>query len=151
LNVVGVDNLPIIQGDLQRLKQAFSNVIQNAIKFTPNNGHIQISGYLLTNPENPGEQAVEVIVTDTGIGIASEELERIFDAFYGAGDPNLHSTGDFKFKGGGPGLGLTITRGIIDAHGGRVWAESPGHDETHFPGSKFHLLLPVNPPTPPLA
>jgi signal transduction histidine kinase len=151
VNIVGVDNLPTIQGDLQRLKQAFSNVIQNAIKYTPNGGHIQISGYLLTNPENPEEQAVEIIIADTGIGIEPAELERIFDAFYGAGDPNLHSTGDFKFKGGGPGLGLTITRGIIDAHGGRVWAESPGYDETHYPGSKFHILIPVNPPTPPLA
>ena len=55
----------------------------------------------------------------------------------------LHSTGDTKFKGAGPGLGLTIARGIVEAHGGRIWAESPGHDEEKCPGSKFYVLLPI--------
>ena len=55
----------------------------------------------------------------------------------------LHSSGATKFKGGGPGLGLSIARGAIAAHGGDVWVESPGHDEKKFPGSRFCVQLPL--------
>ena len=55
----------------------------------------------------------------------------------------LHSSGKTKFKGGGPGLGLSIVRGIIQAHGGQVWVESSHQDEEKLPGSQFHVLLPV--------
>jgi len=48
-----------------------------------------------------------------------------------------------KFKGAGPGLGLPIAKGLVEAHGGRLWVESPGHDEVNCPGSTFHMLLPV--------
>jgi signal transduction histidine kinase len=90
------------------------------------------------------ERYVEVIVADTGIGIAPDELERIFEKFYRVGNVLLHSTGETKFKGAGPGLGLTIARGIVEAHDGRIWAESSGHDEEHCPGSRFHVLLPIH-------
>jgi signal transduction histidine kinase len=93
--------------------------------------------------EKTGERFIEIVIADTGIGIASDDLERIFEKFYRVGNVLLHSTGDTKFKGAGPGLGLTIARGIVEAHGGRIWAESPGHDEEHCPGSKFHVLLPI--------
>ncbi|RPJ43394.1 MAG: sensor histidine kinase, partial [Chloroflexi bacterium] len=93
--------------------------------------------------DTTGERYIEVVIADTGIGIAADDLERIFEKFYRVGNVLLHSTGDTKFKGAGPGLGLTIARGIIEAHGGRIWAESPGHDEEHCPGSKFHVLLPI--------
>ena len=59
------------------------------------------------------------------------------------GKSTLHSSGKVKFKGAGPGLGLPIARGLAEAHGGRLWAESPGHDEVNCPGSTFHLLLPI--------
>jgi signal transduction histidine kinase len=99
-----------------------------------------------------GECSIEIVIADTGIGIASDDLERIFEKFYRVGNVQLHSTGDTKFKGAGPGLGLTIARGIIEAHAGRIWAESPGQDEEHCPGSRFHVLLPIhsqiNPPGP---
>ncbi len=91
-----------------------------------------------------GERYVEVVIADTGIGIASDELDRIFEKFYRVGNVLLHSTGDTKFKGAGPGLGLTIARGIVEAHDGRIWAESPGHDEEACPGAKFHVLLPIS-------
>ncbi|MCX6065282.1 MAG: ATP-binding protein, partial [Chloroflexi bacterium] len=55
----------------------------------------------------------------------------------------LHSSGKTKFKGGGPGLGLPITKGIIEAHGGSIWVESEGCDEATCPGSTFHILLPL--------
>jgi len=56
---------------------------------------------------------------------------------------DLHSSGKTKFKGGGPGLGLPITRGIIEAHGGSIWVESEGYDEITCPGTTFHILLPT--------
>jgi signal transduction histidine kinase len=89
--------------------QVFSNLIQNAIKFTPDGGHIRITGRQVEPPT--GEEAgaglsVEVIVEDNGIGIAAEDLERIFQKFYRVGNVLLHSSGDTKFKGAGPGLGL---------------------------------------------
>jgi signal transduction histidine kinase len=89
---------------------------------------------------------VEVTIRDTGIGIDPEDRELIFEKFYRVGSPDLHSTGSIKFKGAGPGLGLPIARGVIQAHGGKVWVESTGHDEVSFPGSTFHILLPASEP-----
>ena len=57
----------------------------------------------------------------------------------------LHSSGKTTFKGGGPGLGLALVRGVARAHGGKVWVESAGHDEVNFTGSTFYLLLPLAP------
>ena len=144
LSVEGISNLPLIAGDFYRLRQALSHLIQNAIKFTPDGGRIRITG-LMRPWTLPQEQAIELVVADTGIGIDPEELERIFEKFYRIGNVLLHSTGKTKFKGAGPGLGLTVARGIIEAHGGRIWAESPGCDEQTCPGSEFHIVLPVHP------
>ena len=86
---------------------------------------------------------LDLQVIDSGIGIASEDQNRIFDKFSGLGSVALHSTGKYKFKGGGPGLGLAITRGIIEAHDGQIWVESDGYDEDACPGSTFHILIPL--------
>jgi signal transduction histidine kinase len=59
----------------------------------------------------------------------------------------LHSSGKTSFKGGGPGLGLAIVRGVARAHGGKVWVESSRHDEVNFPGSTFYLQFPIDSPT----
>lgn len=123
-------------GDGERLLQAFRNVITNAIKYTPDGGNIIIDGRLL-----PG--FIEITVADTGIGIDPEFHARIFEKFGRLGDVSLHSTGKTKFKGGGPGLGLPITKGVIEAHGGAIWVESEGYDEVRCPGSTFHILLPI--------
>jgi len=129
-------DLPLIEGDGQRLHQAFWNIISNAIKYTPDGGRINIKGHGI-------EDMVHISVKDTGVGIPPEETERIFNRFYVLEDTQLHHTSKTALKGGGLGLGLTVTRGIIEAHGGRVWAESEGYDEEKLPGSTFHVLLPL--------
>lgn len=126
----------MIYGDGERLLQAFRNVIANAIKYTPDGGTITVDGRLL-----PG--FIEMTVSDTGIGIEPENHIHIFEKFAHIGDVSLHSSSKIKFKGGGPGLGLPITKGIIDAHGGAIWVESEGQDEIRCPGSTFHILLPI--------
>lgn len=67
----------------------------------------------------------------------------MFEKFGRLGETSLHSSGKTKFKGGGPGLGLPITKGIIEAHGGAIWIESEGRDEIRCPGTTFHILLPL--------
>jgi signal transduction histidine kinase len=141
LTVTGLDDLPPITADPDLLLKVFYHVCMNAIKYTPDGGQIAISGQLIQ--ENPAAPEIEIIVSDTGIGIAAEHLELIFEKFFQIGEVSSHSSGKTKFKGGGPGLGLAIARGIILAHQGRIWAESPGHDETTYPGSKFYVRLPV--------
>ncbi|HMU93629.1 MAG TPA: HAMP domain-containing sensor histidine kinase [Anaerolineales bacterium] len=126
----------MIYGDSERLYQALYNVASNAIKYTPDHGTITIEGRLL-----PG--FIEITIKDTGIGISPENQSRIFEKFGQLGRTDLHSSGKTKFKGGGPGLGLPITRGIIEAHGGTIWVESEGYDEEKLKGSTFHILLPT--------
>lgn len=122
--------------DSVRITQAMRNVINNAIKYTPDNGRINIDGRTL-----PG--FIEVTVTDTGIGISPENQAIIFEKFGQLGSVGLHSSGKTKFKGGGPGLGLPIAKGILEAHGGSIWVESEGYDEKKCPGSIFHILIPA--------
>jgi signal transduction histidine kinase len=125
-----------IYADPERIYQAMYHVLTNAIKYTPDKGKILVDGRTL-----PG--FIEVTIKDTGIGISPEYQGTIFEKFSQLGRTNLHSSGKTKYKGGGPGLGLPITRGILEAHGGSIWVESPGFDEKTFPGSTFHLLLPM--------
>ena len=122
--------------DSERVYQALYNVLVNAIKYTPNKGKITIDGRTL-----PG--FIEIKIKDSGIGIDPEHQSTIFEKFAQIGRPNLHSSGKIKFKGGGPGLGLPIARGIVEAHGGTIWVESVGYDEKKFPGSTFHILIPI--------
>lgn len=136
-------DLPAIQADMQRMVQAVSNIIVNAIKFTPDNGNIIISGK--TEVQNKADYIL-IIIKDTGVGIHNHDLDLIFQKFYRGFDPQLHSTGTYKFMGAGPGLGTTIAKGIIEGHGGKIWAESSGHDMKTLPGTTFYISMPVNPP-----
>lgn len=86
---------------------------------------------------------IETIITDTGIGIDFDDQMIIFEKFSKVGSIALHSSSKTKYKGGGPGLGLHIAKGIIELHNGSIWVESPGYDEENLPGSKFHILLPI--------
>jgi signal transduction histidine kinase len=137
--------------DSQRLYQVLNHIIGNSIKYTPDGGTITISGRMLGTDPDTGLDFVQVSIADTGIGIALEDQERIFDKFYGVKEPLRHSSSRSKFKGGGPGLGLAVAKGIIDAHGGKIWVESPGYDEQRCPGCTFHFVLPLRkePPSPP--
>jgi len=149
VNVGDLAKLPQVEVDPRRLHQALTHLLNNAIKYTPNGGEVFIEGRVLpdktSNGEGMGDEDlfVELTFRDTGIGIAPEDRERIFEKFYRVGKSALHSSGKVKFKGAGPGLGLPIAKGLVEAHGGRLWAESPGHDEINCPGSIFYLLLPV--------
>jgi signal transduction histidine kinase len=138
----GLDQLPSIKADTELLHKVFYQVLMNAIKYTPDGGKIFISGQKVDAGLAPPE--VEVSVRDTGIGIAKENQEVVFEKFYQTGEVLMHSSGKTKFKGGGPGLGLAIARGIVEAHGGKIWLDSPGHDEKTNPGTTVYVRLPVN-------
>ncbi len=120
------EELPEIDGDRTRLEQVLTNLVENAIKFTPGGGEIVISG------ERLGDR-VRLTVADTGIGIPPEEQERVFDRFY-------QVDGSERRAYRGAGLGLSICRHIVERHNGRIWVESEGAPGR---GSRFHVELPI--------
>jgi len=128
-------------GDLALLELAFSNIMGNAIKYTPDNGSITLRLETF-------DTHVRISFKDTGIGISQQDQQYIFDRFYTAGDTQLHSTSKTAFRGGGLGLGLAICRGIVEAHGGKIWVESVGCDPEKLPGSTFFIELPFQATTP---
>jgi signal transduction histidine kinase len=134
---------PVIQGDPALIDKALYHLVINAIKYTPDGGKVLIT----TRPTLMDDHTpcVEIAVKDWGIGLDAEHHELIFEKFYQVGDVALHSSGKTTFKGGGPGLGLALVRGVARAHGGKVWVESLGHDESNFTGSTFYLQLPLAP------
>ena len=141
-NTEGLTDLPGIHADKDLLYKVFYQVIGNAIKYTPDGGRITISGRIIEDANTGSE--VEIRIQDTGIGIDPGYQELVFEKFYQTGEVHLHSSGKTKFKGGGPGLGLAIARGIVNAHHGHIWIKSPGHDEQMNPGSTVHVRLPLN-------
>jgi signal transduction histidine kinase len=134
---VNLESLPRLEADQNRLHQILTHLVSNAIKYTPDGGQITVSARLADTG------SVRLMVKDTGVGIAPENREAIFERFHRAGNSNLHSTGQSKFMGAGPGLGLAIVKGLVEAHGGRVWADSPGFDLQNCPGSTFNVVLPL--------
>ncbi len=100
------------------------NLLHNAIKFTPAGGRIRLEA-------RPDDGMLQFAVSDTGIGIPSDALPRIFERFYKA---------DRARSGGGTGLGLAIARHLVEAHGGRIWVES-----TEGSGSTFYFTTPLAP------
>ncbi|MBK8987461.1 MAG: response regulator [Chloroflexi bacterium] len=136
VHVSSLENLPPIQGDREHLQTAVANVVENAIKFTPDSRAIHISG-------QAQEDAVILNIQDSGIGIAPADQPYIFDKFYVVGSIDHHSSSKSSFLGGGLGVGLALARGIIQAHNGRIWVESVGQDFDTLPGSTFHILLPI--------
>jgi two-component system, OmpR family, phosphate regulon sensor histidine kinase PhoR len=115
-------DLPTVNADPTRIEQVLVNLLHNAIKFTPPGGKITVSAYRESNN-------VVVFIKDTGVGIAPDALPRIFERFYKA---------DRARSGGGTGLGLSIARHLVEAHGGRIWAESMVSQ-----GSTFYFSIPI--------
>jgi signal transduction histidine kinase len=123
------DGIPAtVCGDEQRLGQVLNNLLDNALRHTPAGGAIQVC---LSAPNG----VVRLAVIDTGEGISSVDLPHLFDRFYRA-DPSRNR------RTGGSGLGLAIARQLVQAHGGRIWAESPPPGQEH--GSAFLVELPLS-------
>lgn len=137
-----LSDLPLITADQDLLHKLFYHVIGNAIKYTPDGGKITVTGQTIEDPFGGSE--IEIKIIDTGIGIDSRYQELVFEKFYQTGEVLLHSSSKTKFKGGGPGLGLAIARGIVNAHHGRIWIESPGYNEETNPGTTVYIRLPIN-------
>lgn len=125
-----------LHGDFELLELCLHNLLGNAIKYTPDGGLITLSCRV-------GANNAVILIQDSGIGINKDDQVRIFDRFYTASDTQLHSTSKTAFRGGGLGLGLAISQGVIEAHGGRLWVESEGRDEEKLPGSTFYIELPL--------
>jgi len=147
LETTDLSSLPPIPGDREMLRKVFFHLLVNAIKYTPDGGRITVKGRAIyPTPEALTESGVEITVSDTGIGVDPSMQEVIFTKFYQTQELALHSSGKTKFKGSGPGLGLAIAKGVVEAHFGKIRVESPGHDEQLCPGSQFIVFLPLHQP-----
>ncbi len=129
LRVSFTPSFPLIRGDADQLRRALFNLVQNAVKYSPDGGEVLVAGEVRTFE---GKQWAVVRVIDQGVGIPPGEEERIFERFHRS-DTRLSRTT------AGVGLGLYITRNIIEGHGGRIWAESAGRGR----GSTFTMMLPL--------
>jgi len=116
--------LPNVYIEVAQIQRVLYNLVQNAIRHTPADGTIAINAVQVANE-------VQIDVADSGEGIAADDLARIFDEFYRGEKSRSRSTG-------GAGLGLAIAKGIVEAHGGRIWVES-----RLGLGTTFHFVLPV--------
>jgi signal transduction histidine kinase len=121
------ESLPEVPGDSQRLGQVLGNLLNNALRHTPAGGTIRIV-------LQPKDGMVQLAVLDTGEGIPAEDLPFIFDRFFRADRSRSRETG-------GSGLGLAIARQLVEAHGGRIWAESPPQGQSC--GTGVYVMLPV--------
>lgn len=145
-----------LQGDPIHLHKTFQRLLENAVKFTDGGGRVTVSAttrapreVLALRPSveafspaffarKPSGPFAQVTVSDTGIGIDPDERHLVFDKFYESGDVTGHFTSSSRFGGKGVGLGLTLVKGMIEAHGGVVWVDSSENG-----GSDFHVLLPM--------
>jgi len=125
--------LPRVWGDYNRLIQVMTNLVSNAIKYTPQNGQIRIESELAENDwdRDGAPQVVHVKVVDNGFGISAEDQEKIFQKFFRSADQNIRDLP-------GTGLGLNITRHLVEMQGGRIWFETESGQ-----GSTFHFTVPV--------
>lgn len=127
-------DLPLISGDQERLVQVLANLVDNAIKYTPEGGLITVAARRIPVAKNTADEqrdGIELTVTDTGIGIPERDRPRVFERFYRVDKARSRELG-------GTGLGLAIVKHIVEGHGGQVWVE--GNVPT---GSRFVVRLPA--------
>ena len=120
-----IPSFPVLEADVRCIEQVLRNLMENAIKYSPGGGKIVIAGKV-------SDSKIVVSVSDDGVGIPTEHQDKVFERFYRVDSPLAHSTP-------GSGLGLSITKGHVEAHGGEVWLES-----TVGKGSKFYFSLPLD-------
>ena len=120
-------DLPAVYADREKLPRVLSNLVSNAVKYSPAGGQVCVAA------RQKGEH-VHLTVSDDGLGIPADALERLYERFYRVPGPERM---DIR----GTGLGLTVVQELVTAQGGRVWAESEGADQ----GSTFHVTLPLTP------
>jgi len=118
------EKLPPVMADQDRITQVLTNLVNNAIQYTPAGGWVSISA-------SPTADKVQVSVADSGIGIPKEHLQHLFTRFYRVDKSRSRQSG------GGSGIGLTISRYLVEAHGGKIWVESDGDGQ----GSTFFFTL----------
>lgn len=123
---IDLDQVPKVLADEDRLVQVLMNMVSNAIAYSPAGGQISISGH-------QNNDMVVISITDAGIGISPDHLPYVFDRFYRVDKSRSRGVG------GGSGIGLTVTKSLVEAHGGRIWVESEGEGK----GSTFSFALPV--------
>jgi signal transduction histidine kinase len=119
-------DLPPLQADEDRITQVLVNLVANAIQYTPEGGDVTISAVRQVDE-------IHISVKDTGVGIPPEHLANLFTRFYRVDKSRSRNAG------GGSGIGLTIAKHLVEAHGGRIWAESKGEGQ----GSTFTFSLKV--------
>ncbi len=133
INVHAPDNLPLVWGDELRLIQVMTNLVSNAIKYTPPAGTITIQAEPTRNQwddEGPS-QVLHCWISDTGIGMDENDLKKLFSPYWRSENPRAREQP-------GTGLGMTLTRGLVEAHGGHIWVES-----TINVGTTFHITVPL--------
>ncbi|MCI0439048.1 MAG: cell wall metabolism sensor histidine kinase WalK, partial [Chloroflexi bacterium] len=123
------DGLPAVSVDSARISQVLANLLSNAVRYAPEGGEIAVEARLNGGPDSSG---VEISVRDNGPGISAEDLPHVFERFYRADRSRSRA-------GGGTGLGLAIAKELVEAHGGRIWAESEPDR-----GSRFAFTIPTN-------
>ena len=137
-----INDIPeTIEADRRKLKKIQSNLLSNAVKFTPNGGHVDLSARIVdVGRESDFEYTeiniqhtnwIHITIADTGIGLSKEDLERIFNPF-----EQGESSKSKKYQG--TGLGLSLTKTLVELHGGKIWVESEGEGK----GTKFHYIIP---------
>ncbi|HVS00201.1 MAG TPA: ATP-binding protein, partial [Thermoanaerobaculia bacterium] len=129
------EGMPAIRADARRLRQVVYNLLSNALKFTPAGGRVRLTARRRPAVEGgPVDSRFEVSVVDTGIGIDSEGQTRLFQVFEQVGDTS------YSRRHHGTGLGLALSRRLVEMHGGRIWAESAGEGK----GSTFVFEVPAS-------
>ena len=137
--VLDADNIPdTIIADERKLKQIMYNLLSNAVKFTPDGGKVAVSAHKYSYKNDDrikfdgnGREAIKISVSDTGIGMQENELNSVFNPF-----EQLDSSTGGNLQG--TGLGLSLTKQLVELHGGKIWAESQGENK----GSTFSFIIP---------